>query len=215
MRQGLGCLLFLLSVLVPTAVRADNVRALMQAPLILGASVSADVGTTSPGKRLALRHTDEKNIETLAQPGRNSLQILPLVEDEALEGRTIVIALDLFFWDSILRSPEKSVRALKAFVQRAANHKIPLVLGEVPALLPAGKQPSRKRLNQEITRLCKIPHGCYLVPLAQLHDKILKDGGLKIGDRMVPLKELMPDGLHLSEIASEYIADGLQEILER
>ena len=208
-------LLLACCLLVPFSAKAENLRALLQAPLLLGASVSADVGTLSPGKRLALRHTEEKNIHTLAQPGRNSLAILPLLEDDALEGRTIVIALDLFFWDSILRNPQRSVKTLKEFVQRAADQKIPLVLGEVPALLPEGKQPSRKRLNQEITRLCKIPHGCYIVPLAQLHDKIVKDGGLKIGDRMVPLKELMPDGLHLSEIASEYIADGLQEILER
>jgi hypothetical protein len=194
--------------------RAENVRAVCQAPLIVGASVSADYGTLSPGKRLALRHTEEKNIETVARGGKSSLEVLPLLGERALEGRTAIFALDLFFWDSVLRNPGKSVAKLKEIVQRAADAKIPLVLGDVPELM-YGKQPGRKRLNQEISRLCKAPHGCYLVPLDALLARVKKDGGLQIGDRLVPRRELLPDGLHLSPVASDYIADGIQAILER
>jgi hypothetical protein len=193
---------------------AENVRAVMQAPLIVGASVSADYSTASPGKRLALRHTEAKNIETIARGGKNSLELMPLVDAAALEGRTSVIALDLFFWDSVLRNSARSVAKLKQIVQRAADAKIPLVLGDIPDLM-GSKQPGRKKLNGEITRLCKAPHGCYLVPLDALLARIKKDGGLIVGDRLVPMRELLPDGLHLSPVASEYIADGIQAILEK
>lgn len=203
----------LLFVCSPLA-RAENVRDICRAPLITGASISANYLTASPGRRLCLRHTEEKNIDTIARGGRNSLDLLPLVGEHALEGRTAVFALDLFFWDSVLRNSAKSVAGLKKLIQRAADAKIPLVLGDIPELM-AGKQPGRKKLNAEITRLCKAPHGCYLVPFEALFARIRKDGGLLIDDRLVPLSELLPDGLHLSPAASEYIADGLQAILER
>lgn len=200
--------------LCPAFAGAEELRAVLRAPLIVGASVSADYGTTSPGRRLALRHTEEKNIEVIARGGKSSLEVLPLVGKPELEGRTSVLALDLFFWDSVRRNPAKSVAQLKAFVQKMADAKIPLVLGDIPDLM-GGKQPGRKKLNAEISRLCKAPHGCYLVPLDALLARIKKDGGLLIEERLVPITELLPDGLHLSPVAAEYIADGMQAILER
>ena len=209
----------LLSLLLGAAsARAEGLRDLLQSPLILGASVSADMGTTSPGKRLALRHTEEKNIEQLAQPGRSARELLPSLREENLAGRSLVIALDLFYWDSVYRNPKRSVEQLKAFVQKCADRKLPLLLGNVPDLM-AGKQPGRRALNREIARLCKAPHGCYLVPLAELQAKIdeaiAQSGGFSINGRLYTRRELLPDGLHLSAVAAEYIADGMQAILER
>ncbi|RZA07739.1 MAG: hypothetical protein EOP11_06860 [Proteobacteria bacterium] len=217
MRRALNAKAFLFalsSFIAAGPARAENVRAIMQAPLIVGASVSADYKTASPGRRLALRHTAASNLETIARPGQNSKAILPLVDAVALRGRTSVIALDLFFWDSVLSDAGRSVENIKRLVQLSADAKIPLVLGEVPELI-AGRQVSRKKLNAEITRLCKAPHGCYLVPLSGLFEKIRADGGLTIEGRLVPVAELLPDGLHLSAVAAEYIADGMSEILEK
>lgn len=87
---------------------------------------------------------------------------------------------------------------------------MPLVLGEIPELLP-GRQVSRIRLNQEMRHY----EQCYLMPFDQLHCQVLKDGFLEIKGRKFSIKELVPDGLHLSQHTAEYLADIMFSIFNK
>ncbi|MDQ3234402.1 MAG: hypothetical protein M3Q07_21570, partial [Pseudobdellovibrionaceae bacterium] len=56
---------------------------------------------------------------------------------------------------------------------------------------------------------------CFLMPFNQLHEQVSKDGYLEIKGRKYSLKELVPDGLHLSVPTSEYLADMMLALLNR
>ena len=49
--------------------------------------------------------------------------------------------------------------------------------------------------------------------LGKLHRQVIQDGYLTIAGRNYTMRELVPDGLHLSELASEFLADGLIGVL--
>jgi hypothetical protein len=180
-------------------------------PLITGASVSADYSTTSPGKRLALRYTPPENIRTIAHPGTPGRLTQAEVTDAVLADRTIVIALDLFFWDSTLPS-SSAIPSLESFFARIARRRVPLVIGNVPELLPA-RQPGREALNTRLRELCRATPGARLVDLEALHQKVLREGFIPHAGRRYTIRELVPDGLHLSAPASDYLADRLLEAL--
>lgn len=183
-----------------------------RSPLILGASVSADYGTTSPGRRASLRYTEPSRIITIAQGGTPGVEIVGRVQANDIRDRSVVIALDLFFWDSTLADPSPSLAAVQRLTQWTAAQGMPLLLGDIPLLLP-GRQPQRARLNQAIRAQCLRTTGCVLVPLDALHQQVLRDGFLTIHGRRYALPELVPDGLHLSPPASEFLADMLVALL--
>ena len=112
----------------------------MKKPLITGASVSADWLSDSPGKRLALRHTPKSNIKVIARGGNTSATTVATLKDSDLKDRTSVIAIDAFFWDSTLATSKASVETLRKLVERTEKLGIPLVLGEIPLLLPHWQQ---------------------------------------------------------------------------
>lgn len=208
--------MLLLSLCAPldSTAAPGEAETLLHRPLLVGASITADRGTMSPGRRAALEFTDPSEIVTIARSGWAGKRILRELGPNALRGRSIVVGVDLFFWDSLEADPQESVKAMKALVDRAARENVPLMLSEVPELI-AGKQPGRPRLNREILRLCKIAHGCYTIPLDQLHRRIVKEGGLRVGQKFYAVNELLPDGVHLSDPAAQYLAEGIEEILER
>ncbi len=175
-------------------------------PLIVGASVSAGFKAQSPGKNLALRYTTEDHVKTVAFNGKPAKEVLQQVNARTLENRSAVIGLDLFFWDSVHPQPKESIEALHLLVNRAARKNIPLILGDVPELL-AGFQPGRPALNAALRETCKHFKNCRIVPLDQLLRKVLADGFLSYHGKRYVLEDLVPDGLHLSPIASDYLAD--------
>jgi hypothetical protein len=87
-------------------------KKLLAAPLITGASVSADWNSLSPGKRLALKYTDSDKIRTRAVGGRAGVETIKALKDADFTGRSIVFALDFLFWDSTLESISGSLLAL-------------------------------------------------------------------------------------------------------
>lgn len=192
---------------------ADAPSELFAKPLIIGASVSADYASLSPGKRLSLRYTDKKNVETIARSGKPSHEVLPLVTDAKLKDRSIIIGLDLFFWDSANPSPEASIKGLKHLVAKAKVLRVPLILGDVPELLP-GYQPGRIQINKAINEACS-SGDCHVVMLSKLHLEVMRNGGLKIKTRLYRFRELVPDGLHLGDIAGEYLADYVLAAIQR
>ena len=134
-------------------------KQLLERPLITGASVSADYGTASPGKRAALRCTLPTKITTLAQAGTPGRVTALRLDQTALKGHSLIIAMDLFFWDSTLANPEESLKALESVIHRARSLDVPILLGDIPELLP-GRQPAREMLNARIHALCLKERGC-------------------------------------------------------
>lgn len=174
-------------------------------PLIVGASVSDDWNTKSPGKRLGLRFGPLSNITTIAQGGIQGRQLISRISDESLSDRTSVVAIDFLFWDSTDSNAAESVKALERLVALAGKRKLPLILGDIPELLP-GRQSLRPELNAALRSICALNPHCLLMPLDKIHEQAVKNG-LTINNRKYSIHELIPDGLHLSEPASEYLAN--------
>ena len=187
---------------------------LLEKPLITGASVSADWGTASPGKTLALRYTENSKIRTIAFGGHPGRDVIKRIQPQDFKDRSIIIAIDFFFWDSTLPDIRESLKALDSIISYSSDLGLPIILGEIPELLP-GRQAQRMRLNQEINKKCTSYKKCFLMPFDQLHRQVLKDGYLEIKGQKYSLRELVPDGLHLSIPTTEYLADIMLAILNK
>jgi hypothetical protein len=183
---------------------------LFHKPLIVGASVSNDVGTESPGRRLALRYTEADKIQKVAVSGATGVTVEPGITELVLRDRTVVIGIDLFFWDSTRRSSEPSAEALNRLMERVSKLGIPIVLGNIPALL-GPVQLTRNPLNRKITEACKAYSKCHLFDLEAIYAKLLREGGITIGEKFYAIRELVPDGLHLSPVAADYLAAKILE----
>lgn len=201
---------------LPTVARekfeTSDLPRILETPLIMGASISADLPTTSPGKRLALRYTKPDKIKTHAFGGRTGRDVLASLPDSAFDGKSAVLAMDLFFWDSARGIPASSLAALDKLMRIVEKRKIPIVLGEIPELLP-GYQPHHAKLNQAIRRACDGYAKCFLMPFIDLHRQLLRDEALEIGGKRVGVMDLVPDGLHLATPASEYLADLMRDVI--
>jgi hypothetical protein len=182
-------------------------------PLIAGASISADFKTKSPGKRLAERFTDAAKITTVAQSGAPALQIEPRITSELLSSHTLLIAMDLFFWDSTQGDPAPSLAALDRLLEKAEQAGIPLILGDIPALIPIG-QSSRSALNRALREKCVRAQQCYLLPLDSIHRTLIEEGSISFEGAKYTLREVMPDGLHLSDVGARYLADRMAALLQ-
>lgn len=195
-----------------TKFEENDLGRVLKTPLILGASVSADHSTESPGKRLAKRYTTPDSIATKAIGGRAGRDLLSTLPTKIFEGRSAILAIDLFFWDSTLRDPAASLAALDKLVAEVRQRKIPIVIGEIPELIP-GRQPQRVVLNKAIRKACESYEGCFVMPLDHVLKKVLKDWSLEIKGRRYSLAELVPDGLHVGSVASDYLADLMKDTL--
>jgi hypothetical protein len=175
-------------------------------PLITGASISADWASLSPGKRLAERLVKSPDVRVIARGGQTGASVLAGVTPSVLKDRSIIIGFDLFFWDSTRASAEPSVKALKTLVAQAQERDIPLIIGDIPELIP-GHQPNRKELNQMIYRSCKAAKNCFVVPLDELYQRITREGFVEIKGKKYSFFDLLPDGLHIGSVAGDYLAD--------
>lgn len=181
-------------------------------PLIMGASISADWATISPGKRLALRYTTPDQIKTEAYGGRPGKDILGLMPADSLKDRTAVVAIDLFFWDSTLPDSKISLQAFRNLMEQVKKQNIPIVLGEVPELIP-GYQPRAAEINKVLKQACLDYDKCYLMPFIKLHQQIKREHSLTISGRRYSFKELVPDGLHIGDKVGDYLAEMMQDLL--
>jgi len=183
---------------------------LLQHPLIVGASVSADWIAPSPGKYLVEQRAPTADVRTIARGRTTGAQVLKSVRPEDLRDRSVVIGVDLFFWDSTQSQCATSLEALRSLIHQTASLKIPLVLGDVPELLP-GRHPCRDSLNREI-RSAQHRH-VGVLGLEAIHREILTTGRLRYRGRSYAFGELVPDGLHVNTLATAYLADRLEGVL--
>ncbi len=193
---------------------ASESNPLFKAPLIVGASVSANFGTDSPGKRLARELGHSNDVLTIARGGTPGKEVLKQISDRELDGRSLVIAVDLLFWDSSLSNCEASIASLDRFLSQLSERKIPIVLGNIPALLP-DRQPCRLKLNRHIHDVVKKDPTRVLLDLESLHEDVMKKGYLTIRGQRHPIWDLIPDGLHLSRLASDFLSEQILQGITR
>ncbi len=205
---------FIFLVAEASQAQEKKVNEIFKKPLIVGASVSGDYQTSSPGKRLALRYTRDRDIKVIAQNGKSGKEVLKSVPDHQLKDRSAIIGIDLFFWDSFQSSPKESLEAMEKLVTQSKAQGIPLVLGEIPELVPH-YQKSGPALNKRMRELCLGNSLCKILPLGEILTKTLIDGFLMHGGKKYEIEELLPDGLHLATPASEYLADQILKLFER
>lgn len=108
---------------------------------------------------------------------------------------------------------EKEVlNALEKVVSLSKKHDLPLILGEIPELLP-GRQANRAALNRDIDKACREYSKCFVMPFNELHKKLVKQGYLDVNGKKLTVRDIVPDGLHLSKSASDFLADTLLKLL--
>jgi hypothetical protein len=187
----------------------SRLRTVFRRPVIIGASVSAGFITESPGDRAARRYTAPENITNQAKSGASGREFTNINPTWA-EQFSVVIAVDFLFWDSIQLDPTDSVRALMNLIASASQAGVPLVLGDIPQLLP--NQVYRDFLNRQIHATCKVRNRCYILGLDRLHQQAVTDG-IVINGRRYFYRDLTFDGLHLNAIGSEYAASMIIRLL--
>jgi hypothetical protein len=191
---------------------AQNLQQLFQKPLIVGASVSADYFTESPGKLVALDYTSSDHIKVLAKNGKPSTHILSQVTESLVKDRTIIVGVDLFLWDSFTPSAAQTLEQMDRLIHLSEKYKIPVVLGEIPTLLP-GTQKSAAIINRKLYEHCQSKVDCYVLPLHDLMVKTLTDGYIDHQGRRYDLQTLVPDGLHIARPASQFLAEQIKNLL--
>lgn len=197
---------------IASAETKAELKTILARPLIVGASVSGDYLTPSPGKVLALRYTSSDQIKVVARKGKPGKDVLKEVSESTFKDRTAIIGIDLFFWDSFAPSPAESLKSLDRIIGFAKAQNIPIILGEVPALMPQ-MQKSLIPLNKKITEVCHSYSLCKILPLNSILLKTVSDGYVMQGGTKYTLDKLIPDGLHIAKPASEYLADQIQLLL--
>ncbi len=173
--------------------------------LVIGASVSWDWSAPSPGRKLAQRMGVEPVV--IASPGNSgsATRLLPSIKDRDFENAAIVVAVDLFFWDSYRADCRPSLEALDALLAR--SRKARLVVGNVPrievstfvryvARAEHGTQACRVTINRALAERCRKP-ACAVLDLDSVYRGLIADGSLG---------RMMPDGLHFGNEFSERIS---------
>ncbi len=191
-----------------------TIEDVFKSPLIVGASLSANhQGIKSPGRLIASQLGFENNILQVAQPGGRSKFILASVNEQSLVGKSVVVAMDLFFWDSVDGLCDEASARAKRFIEMVAEAKVPLVIGNIPPLRQNLGQPCMKRLNETIRETCKTAPLCYELKLNEIYTEVAKAGGAKIKEQFYSEADLLPDGLHLSSAGVDMMAGEIKKLL--
>jgi len=189
-----------------------RLQKIFRAPLIVGASVSAGHGTASPGDVASLRFVGRAQITNIARDGAYGKEFANVAVSD-LSRYSVIIGVDFLFWDSTLSDLSESQYVLHQFIRSARRAGVPLVLGDIPKLLPFIQDVGRDRLNEQIHAECLPKYHCRILKLDQLH-QIAETGGLLIEGRLYHYGDLTADGLHLKPIASRHLARKIIELLE-
>ncbi len=200
------CLIVLLSGQAALGQSAVSLKAVFSRPLIFGASVSAGYGTPGPGDVAGRMLKPRENITNIAKNGAQGRYFKNL-NPQSISKYTVLIGVDFMFWDSALNDPTESIMALRHLVWSANKAGVPLILGDVPMLSPIFQREAvRVRINQEIHAQCRASRHCFVIGMEKLHRQAQNEG-VAINGRIFHVRDLMAfDGLHLTALASHYIA---------
>jgi hypothetical protein len=160
---------------------SDDKSQLFNNPLILGASVSAGHGTSQggPGDVISRLINPKTKIDNRARSGRTSIESTRDLNISELSP-SIILALDLFFWDAARDRYNKSFEenTTKLF-NSIFERKIPLIVGKVPigvefplGIREAGKRKSAKKINDFLERTCTPDKNCILYDLRECFNQM-------------------------------------------
>ena len=186
-------------------------RALFRKPLIIGASVSSGYRAESPAHRLARRFGSADAVVSLADQGASGARMVQELTDERLAAATVVVGVDLFFWDA-QRDCNAGLAAVDGLFRRLEPRRTPVVLGNVP---PIRGGSCGRRLNEKIENACANDSSCVLLDLNRLYENIVADGGAEIDGRRYTLRSLQPDGYHLSDAGSELVSRAILDAVAK
>jgi len=147
----------------------------------------------------------------VAAPGATGRSHLPILNSELVKDRSVILAMDFLFWDSVYPDTHQSLQALDRLMRLAGARKIPLVIGDIPALIP-NRQVQREALNKAIYERCNTRRNCHVLKLDDLHRRVMRDRYLEVKGRRYTFRELVPDGLHLADVAGEFLADQIYQL---
>lgn len=191
-------------------------KTLFSRPLIVGASISAEYFAPSPGRLLAEKWVKKPDVNVIAKGGASAVRINQRLSRANFKDRTVVVAVDYLFWDSVAAKSQagvtSSIKALQNLIDLSTAKKIPLVIGDVPDLM-AGVQPARAELNRELLSRCGVKDQCYILGLNVLYQEVKKRGYLALKDRQLSVAEVLPDGLHISREASGELANRIETLI--
>jgi hypothetical protein len=195
----------------------SNPESVLKNTLIVGASVSYGYDPVTHGTQpdpatiLATRFNDQSGIIKHAISGATSEKVLPEVTADDLAKASISIGVDLFFWDSLLSGSacDSAVARVQSLAKTMQMKNAPWILGRVPPL--AFEQDCLKSINDAIDTACSQDHNCRLVDFEKVIHDIQAQNGMMIHGHFYSPSELQPDGLHLSAVASQWVADMLED----
>ncbi len=191
----------------------EEVSEIFRRPLIIGASMSANHnGVSNPAQKLAEKIVSTPDIKSKSRGGSRSTEIIAQLDDEAIKDRSIIVGLDLFFWDSTDATCTTAQTQMTTLVDLAKNSNIPLVIAKVPRLNSVLRQPCRNSINENIEQYCSADKRCYILNLEEIYQEISKAGGTEVLGVFRKAQELLPDGLHVSDIGSEMLTVKLREL---
>jgi hypothetical protein len=212
---------YLIFLIVSTRAWASTPEQILQRALIVGASVSygydpVDQGVQpDPATILITRFNEQDGIVKHAVPGANSSQTLPLMKQSEFDQSTIAIGIDLFFWDSLLSwdDCDAAVDRVAGLAVAVKAKNAPWILGRIPDL--GLQQNCMDALNQKIDEVCSQDANCRLIDFEKIIQDIHTQGGLTIYGHFYTPTEIQPDGVHLSAVASEWLADLLYKSINQ
>lgn len=178
---------------------------LFSRPLILGASISAGYGTKDGGigAVLARMINPSAQITNKAISGATSLQSTSHLDLHSFDP-SIVLGLDLFFWDAVRGSINAKFESnTRKLVTTFAEKNIPLILGKVPVLeLPLiggyGNTllDKAKKVNDLLESVAFSQKNCLLYDPVPCFLSMGFSG-----------ENYFSDGLHLNSTGNQYCAD--------
>lgn len=174
-------------------------------PLVLGASISAGYGTRDGGIGAVLAKTinPEAKITNKAISGATSVQSTSHLDFTKYDP-SIVLGLDLFFWDAAREKTGKKFESnTRNLFDIFRDRNVPMIIGRVPVLnLPfmGGKAKalieSANRVNGLLEELTLTHSNCVL------YDPVPCILSMGFGS-----KDYFSDGLHLNSEGNKYCAN--------
>jgi hypothetical protein len=180
---------------------------LLAHPLIVGASMSAGLEAEDPGTLLTRSVAPQAIVVNRARRHAPSADSLALVREGEIEASSLVIGLDLFYWDSF-GDCSQAVARVRAFARLLDEKGARAAIGNIPVQGGA----CAGAVSKALAATC-VKSRCVVVDLRALSEKAERNGGLEIGAKFIPKSELYADGLHPTKLGSQVIAAGLGEAL--
>lgn len=201
---------------IPPGSFSSAIRRALRAPLVVGASVSAEYSTKNPARRaMGIVGTDERGLTKFAKFGARAKALLPNVSYELVQRHTAVIATDVVFWDTLSWNAASTVTALHEFGRRVDELDIPVIIGTAPLLKNHWFQPGLKQVNAAVRDACEQFENFHLLDLESLYETIKEENGFMLGNRCYRVDDVAPDALHLSNVGCELVAYEIIGVLER